>query len=160
MHRGVKRGLERRNLEKPPVKEICIDEKSYGKGHKYISVLSDPKNGRVLDVSKNRDMQSAESLLDKVFSPEQLTQITREEPLLKGAKYIMLKREENLTDKQRVHFEQIKAANLLTAKAWMMRENFLSVYDCRAVLKIKKSKNYTQLPVCKYKKESDFLAKE
>ena len=30
----------------------------------------------------------------------------------------------------------------------------------RAVLKIKKSKNYTQLPVCKYKKESDFLAKE
>jgi len=76
MHRGVNRGLERRNLEKPPVKEICIDEKSYGKGHKYISVLSDPRNGRVLDVSKNRDMQSAESLLEKVFSPEQLTQIT------------------------------------------------------------------------------------
>lgn len=54
----------------------------------------------------------------------------KEEPLLKGAKYIMLKREENLTDKQRVHFEQIKAANLLTSKAWMMRENFLSIYDC------------------------------
>jgi len=76
MHRGVKRGLERRNLEKPPVKQICIDEKSYGKGHKYISVLSDPKNGRVLDVVKKRDTQSAEKLLDKVFSPEQLTQIT------------------------------------------------------------------------------------
>ena len=43
---------------------------------KYISVLSDPKNGRILDVVKNRDMQSAESLLDKVFSPQQLTQIT------------------------------------------------------------------------------------
>lgn len=54
----------------------------------------------------------------------------KEEPLLKGAKYIMLKREENLSDKQRVHFEQIKASNLLTAKAWLMRENFLSIYDC------------------------------
>lgn len=76
MHRGVNRGLERRNLEQPPVKEISIDEKSYGKGHKYISVLSDPQNGRILDVAKDRTMQSAESLLDKVFSPEQLTQIT------------------------------------------------------------------------------------
>jgi transposase len=54
----------------------------------------------------------------------------KEEPLLKGAKYIMLKREENLNDKQRIHFEQIKASNLLTAKAWLMRENFLSIYHC------------------------------
>jgi hypothetical protein len=44
MYRGIKRGLERKNLEKPSVKKICIDEKSYGKGHKYISILSDPKN--------------------------------------------------------------------------------------------------------------------
>lgn len=50
--------------------------------------------------------------------------------MLKRAKYILLKREENLTDKQRMQFEQIKASNLLTAKAWWMRENFSSIYDC------------------------------
>jgi len=76
MHRAVERGMKRRDMNNPPVRQICIDEKSYGKGHKYISVLSDPQNGRILDVVKNRDMQSAESLLDKVFSPQQLTQIT------------------------------------------------------------------------------------
>lgn len=76
MHRGVARGLARRDLGAPLVEKICMDEKSYGKGHKYISVLSDPKNGRILDVTKDRTMQSAESLLEKVFTPQQLINIT------------------------------------------------------------------------------------
>lgn len=76
MHRAVKRGLKRRDMNNPVIEKICIDEKSYGKGHKYISVLSDPENGRILDVVKNREMQSAEALLDKVFTPLQLTKIT------------------------------------------------------------------------------------
>jgi len=52
------------------------------------------------------------------------------EPLLKKAKYVMLKKTENMTEKQRSHFESINAANLMTAKAWKMRENFMELYEC------------------------------
>ena len=40
------------------------------------------------------------------------------EPLLKKAKYIMLKNSSNLTDKQKVRFMEINQANLLTSRAW------------------------------------------
>lgn len=68
MCRAVKRGLERRIIEEGEITQICIDEKSYGKGQKYVSVLSDPIKGRVLDVERNRDIQAVDNLLNKVFN--------------------------------------------------------------------------------------------
>ena len=44
--------------------------------------------------------------------------------LLKGAKYVMLKRTENHSVQQSEHFEQIMDTNLLTAKAWALSEQF------------------------------------
>ena len=51
------------------------------------------------------------------------------EPLLKKAKYVMLKKIENMNEKQRQKFDEINAANLKTAKAWRMRENFMGLYQ-------------------------------
>ena len=51
------------------------------------------------------------------------------EPLLKKAKYIMLKNSDKLTDKQRARFIEINQANLLTAKAWKMKQNFMEIFE-------------------------------
>lgn len=58
-------------------------------------------------------------------------QEVKTEPLLKKAKYIMLKKSAHLTDKQKARFEEINHANLDTAKAWKMRENFMELYQCK-----------------------------
>lgn len=51
------------------------------------------------------------------------------ELLLKKSKYVMLKNSENLTDKERAKFMEINQANLLTARAWKMRENFMELFN-------------------------------
>ena len=57
-------------------------------------------------------------------------QEVKTEGLLKRAKYVMLKRVENMTERQQQKFDEINAANLLTVKAWRMKENFLGLHDC------------------------------
>lgn len=77
MHRSVARGLQRRDLDKHPVTAISIDEKSHGKGQRYISVLTDSVKGNVLDVIRDRTEVAANALLNKVFTAKQLTGIQK-----------------------------------------------------------------------------------
>ena len=74
MHRSVERGLKERDLS--GVHQISLDEKSYGKGHQYITVLSDSRTGTVLDIEKDRTQQAADKLLTKVLDPDRLTCIS------------------------------------------------------------------------------------
>lgn len=76
MHNGVTRGLERRHLEKDQIPNIHIDEKSYKKGHRYATVISDSKGNRILEVGKDRTKSATEKLLDKTFSKKQLRKMT------------------------------------------------------------------------------------
>ncbi len=62
MKRAVKRGMERRVAN--AVKHLGIDEKSFRKGHNYISVLNDLDQGRVLDVVEGRTEESADKLFE------------------------------------------------------------------------------------------------
>ena len=69
MERAVERGLERRNLEE--VHYLGMDEKSFKRGHSYISTLVD-LNGdgpRVLEVSAGRDIHAAKELLNSLPEP-------------------------------------------------------------------------------------------
>jgi len=75
MHRCVERGMERRNTDAMPFEHISIDEKSFKKGHKYITVLSHPRSGVVLDVGEDRDGKSTNLLLTKSFTQKQLNNI-------------------------------------------------------------------------------------
>ena len=74
MHSSVERGLKQRDLSK--VSKISLDEKSYGKGHQYITVLTDSSTGAVLDVEKDRTQASAERLLKRTLNLERLTCIS------------------------------------------------------------------------------------
>jgi len=64
MKRAVERGLARRDWSE--VRRLGIDEKSFGRGQDYISVLSEVDAGRVLEVMPGRDQKSAEALLETV----------------------------------------------------------------------------------------------
>jgi len=61
---SVERGLKRRESES--LEYIGIDEKSFKKGHDYISVLSDISNSRVIEVVPGRKIESAEALINKL----------------------------------------------------------------------------------------------
>lgn len=52
MQRAADRGLLRRTCDK--VEYVGFDEKSFGKGHDYITLLTDLDGHRVLDVAPQR----------------------------------------------------------------------------------------------------------
>jgi len=60
MKRAVERGLKRRELE--TVEQVGIDEKSYRRGHRYISLMTDIGGSRVLEVVEGRDLEAANRL--------------------------------------------------------------------------------------------------
>jgi transposase len=60
MDRAVKRGLKRRSLEE--VRQVGIDEKSFGQGHSYVSVMTDLDGSRVLEVVEDRTQEAADAL--------------------------------------------------------------------------------------------------
>lgn len=62
LRRAVTRGLSRRELE--GLSHVGIDEKSFGAGQSYISLLTDLKGSRVLDVVEGRTQAAAEALWD------------------------------------------------------------------------------------------------
>jgi transposase len=68
--RGVERGLARRKLES--LEYAGIDEKSFGRGHDYVTVLSDINEGRVLDVVKDRTTEAANELWQAVPEKQRL----------------------------------------------------------------------------------------
>jgi len=68
MRRAVARGLERRQLDQ--LKHLGMDEKSFKRGHSYITLLSDLEQSRVLDVVEERTAEAAEQLW-ATLTPEQ-----------------------------------------------------------------------------------------
>jgi transposase len=60
MARAVERGLLTRDLQE--VEQVGIDEKSFGHGHNYVSVLTDIGEHRVVEVVEGRDEEAANKL--------------------------------------------------------------------------------------------------
>lgn len=62
--RAVERGLARRDQE--PIHHLGLDEKSFGRGHNYASVLTDVDRSRVLEVTPGRKLDDAQRLLSSL----------------------------------------------------------------------------------------------
>jgi transposase len=69
MERAVQRGLQRRAQEEP-VRRVGIDEKSFGSGQSYVSLMSDLEAGRVLEVVPERTTEACQRLWQRL-GPEQ-----------------------------------------------------------------------------------------
>jgi transposase len=172
MDQGVERGLARREVDE--VRRVGVDEKSFGRGHDYISVLTDVDGRRVLEVSEGRDEAAADALwtslpdaqrtkveavamdmwqafensaakqvpqaevvhdrfhiskhlneaVDKVRRQEHKALMKAGDETLKGTKRLWLFNPENLSDETWADFQSLKDAELKTARAWAIREQF------------------------------------
>ena len=60
MKRAVARGLERRQLDQ--LQHLGMDEKSFKRGHSYITLLTDLQESRVLEVVEERTCEAADQL--------------------------------------------------------------------------------------------------
>lgn len=60
MDRAVERGLKRREVEK--VRRVGLDEKSFLRGQRYVSVMTDLDGRRVLEVVRGHDEQAGRQL--------------------------------------------------------------------------------------------------
>jgi transposase len=60
IERAVERGLDRRSLE--GIHHVGMDEKSFGKGHDYVSIMTDLDKSRVLEVAPERTIEAADRL--------------------------------------------------------------------------------------------------
>lgn len=69
IHLSVQRGLSRR--EPIGYTSLSIDEKSFRKGHDYVTVLSDPQTGTVIDVGQGRTKKVAISLINQALDEDQ-----------------------------------------------------------------------------------------
>lgn len=69
MDRAVERGLARRKPDE--IAWLGMDEKSFLKGHKYISVINDLENSRVLEVVEGREGKAANELITSALDEKQ-----------------------------------------------------------------------------------------
>jgi transposase len=58
MHLSTKRGMERRNYAELVLDQLSSDEKAFKNGHHYVTVLSHPGSGCVLDVEEHRTKEA------------------------------------------------------------------------------------------------------
>lgn len=172
MYNAVERGLARRN-NLSDIKHISIDEKSFKRGHEYVTVLSSPQTGAILNVSYGRKKESVKQVINDTFTEEQkkametvstdmweayITTVKEDLPTaklchdkfhlvkylngavdivrrketktqdeLRNSRYVWLKDQANLTEKQRLKFEAINNVNYETARAWRIKENFRDI---------------------------------
>ena len=70
--RAVARGLLRRSTE--GVRYVGLDEKSFGRGQRYVSIATDIKGARVLEVVPGNDQAAGESLW-RALPPEQRSNV-------------------------------------------------------------------------------------
>jgi len=64
MNRAVNRGLERR--EKASPKHVGVDETSFKKRHKYVTVVQDQESGNVLHVADGRGRESIDAFYESL----------------------------------------------------------------------------------------------
>jgi len=70
MRSAVDRGLLVR--PEPSPEHLGTDEKTYGKGHKYMTVFSDGDTGTVIDVIDGRESETVRKSLQQIIKPKAL----------------------------------------------------------------------------------------
>jgi transposase len=71
MHLASERGMERRKKVDERLEHLSIDEKSFRKGHNYVTILSDPVQGRILEVVEDRTQNACKRLIQGALSQRQ-----------------------------------------------------------------------------------------
>jgi len=75
IHRCTDRCISRRDTHEYSFSHLSIDEKSFKKNHKYVTVLSDPILSCVLDVAEGRDYRSTRDMIENLLSQDQMKNV-------------------------------------------------------------------------------------
>jgi transposase len=68
MERAVERGLARRQAQEIP--QLGVDEKAFRKGHKYLTLVNDLKQNRVLYVAEDREQSSLDGFWSTITAEQ------------------------------------------------------------------------------------------
>jgi transposase len=96
----------------------------------YLKVIAKKASQAVHVLDRFHIMQRMGKALDEVRAAE-ARQLKQDgyEPLLKGAKWLLLKRPENLTDQQALKLKEILRYNLRSVRSHVMKEDFQRFWD-------------------------------
>jgi transposase len=91
----------------------------------YLNVLAQEVSGAIHVLDRFHIMQVMNKAIDEVRA-EEARQLKRDgyEPVLKHARWCLLKRRENLTAKQTVKLAELVKYNLRSVKSYLLREDF------------------------------------
>ena len=74
IHLASERGVSRRDKD-AIYKQLSVDEKSHKSNHQYVTVLSNPQTGNIIDVAKDRTKKADKELLNSNLNVQQKAQI-------------------------------------------------------------------------------------
>ena len=112
----------------PRIKFVCSDMWA-----PYLKVIGE-RMGRATHVlDRFHIMQKFGKALDEIRA-EESKRLKRDgyEPVLKRSRWCLLKRPENLTDKQTVELSELLKYNLRTVRAYLLREDFQRFWEYRS----------------------------
>lgn len=173
----VKKSRAKENFSK--VSKIGIDETSFKKGHKYVTIVADIENSKVIYVCEGKDSSTLTRFNEDLtnhggkptmiqsiscdMSPAFINGISNEFPdakitfdkfhvmkmmneavdevrkqeqstikELKNSKYLWLKNEGNLSEKQKERFLDLKNQNLKTVRAYNVKLSLQEFWDSKS----------------------------
>ncbi len=110
------------------VKYVCSDM-----WKPYLKVITEKLEKAVHVLDRFHVMQQFGKALDQIRA-EESKQLVRDgyEPVLKKSRWCLLKRPENLTDRQTVKLSEVLKYNLRTVRAYLLREEFQRLWEYKS----------------------------
>ncbi|TFJ92726.1 ISL3 family transposase [Lentibacillus salicampi] len=110
--------LDHKGVSRSQIKDFCCDMSP-----SFISGIEENFPEASITFDKFHVMKMVNEALDKVRREEQATQ-----PKLKNSRYIWLKNQENLTEKQKTKYAKLKDMDLATGRAYRMKLSLQNMF--------------------------------
>lgn len=111
------------NLEEHKGQRVSIKDVSCDMSPAFIKGVKEQLPEAQITFDKFHVLKIINEAVDKVRRAE-----TKDNPVLKGARYVLLKNEQNLTTKQKAKKESLSNLNLKSMRAMHIREAFQAIY--------------------------------
>lgn len=96
----------------------------------YLKVVKDKAKQALLILDRFHIVSALNKAIDKVRAGEhRQMQADGHEPILKNSRWCLLKRKENLTEKQEVKLKDLLKYNITSVRAYLLKEDFQSFWD-------------------------------
>lgn len=96
----------------------------------YLNVVKERAKQALLILDRFHIVSALNKAIDKVRAGEyKQMKADGHEPILKNSRWCLLKRKENLTEKQEVKLKDLLAYNLKSVRAYLLKEDFQNFWD-------------------------------